>query len=225
MVTLPTLTLEDNRDRQRFAISPAIEGNFGAIAVRIVNIGERGVMVDHAEPLRLAAVGRLTFKFPGSKQPIGLGAVVLWSHLSKVPSESGKYLYESGLRLTEEVDLTGRVVQHLHELSVAYPDRDSMVRKQAMLHAKAQNQPPRMKYLHTQATLVDPDELLLVQHARDQLKIFPDEAIKWYNRARFSVPDSELHSIPHKEDVLAVWEYLERSVSLQKIIAAFSQKR
>ena len=56
----------------------------------------------------------------------------------------------------------------------------------------------------------------------------PDEAKIWYDRARYSIVETGVAvaaEIRGREDVLAVWEYLERSLPLSTIAAAFDRKR
>ncbi|HMC20552.1 MAG TPA: hypothetical protein VKL19_01770, partial [Thermoanaerobaculia bacterium] len=85
---------------------------------------------------------------------------------------------------------------------------------------------PIMKHVPTESD-ISPDQVLLIQHARARLKENFDEAQKWYSRAYFALRDgrtgvsAELMKYP--EDVLAVWEYLERSVPLTTIKRVFDQ--
>ena len=75
---------------------------------------------------------------------------------------------------------------------------------------------------------ISPDQVLLIQHAREKLKENFDEAQKWYSRAYFALRDSRLGNaaelMRYPEDVLAVWEYLERSVPLSTIKRVFDQR-
>ena len=74
---------------------------------------------------------------------------------------------------------------------------------------------------------ISPDQVLLIQHARARLKENFDEAHKWYSRAYFALRDGRTASsaelMKYPEDVLAVWEYLERSVPLATIKRVFDQ--
>jgi hypothetical protein len=75
---------------------------------------------------------------------------------------------------------------------------------------------------------VSADQVLLIQHARDRLRTHPDEALKWYNRAKYSIAQSAVGTpdmLYHREEVLAVWEYLERTVELQTIARVFDMKK
>ncbi len=52
-----------------------------------------------------------------------------------------------------------------------------------------------------------------------------NDAIKWYNRAKFSISEDSFSHVHHREEVLAVWEYLERSIDIQTIVDIFETKR
>ena len=74
------------------------------------------------------------------------------------------------------------------------------------------------------------DHMLLVQHARARLLSQPEEAQKWYQRAKYAITHGatnvEIESITeHREEVLAVWEYLERSLDIPTIARAFEKMR
>ena len=110
----------------------------------------------------------------------------------------------------------------------ADPDTLHRKKKRQEERQKKLSTTPSIKYVKT-SSAIPSDELLLIQHARERLRSNPDEAQRWYNRARFALVEEETSmrleaNIPHREDVLAVWEYLERSIDLQLIISAFEVK-
>ena len=70
---------------------------------------------------------------------------------------------------------------------------------------------------------------MMIQQARQRLASAPDEALKWYNRARFALTEradiaAELSLVTHRQEVLAVWEYLQRRIPINAIIRAFAGK-
>jgi len=74
---------------------------------------------------------------------------------------------------------------------------------------------------------IPPDQVMLIQHARERLRSHPDEALKWYNRAKYALVEDDTaigESLRHRDDVLAVWEYLERSVPIETIASVFERK-
>ncbi len=75
---------------------------------------------------------------------------------------------------------------------------------------------------------VSADQVLLIQHARDRLRGRPDEALKWYNRAKYAITESKDtmgSALAYRDEVLAVWEYLERTVDLAVIARVFDMKK
>jgi hypothetical protein len=67
-----------------------------------------------------------------------------------------------------------------------------------------------------------------IEQARAHLSASFDEALKWYNRARYSLAEEAVQKavlgIRHKEDVLAVWEYLGRRIDIPTIARAFNRR-
>ena len=213
------------RAAERYQVLEPIAGSFGAAEVIVRNIGDQGAQIEHAQPLRLATKARLWFK--RGDVAISVQAIVVWSHLSKTPNEKGKYLYLSGIRIDSQADELPRVVQALADRGLLRRDFDSLDRKRRELAEKARRQraQPVMKMMHS-GSAVPADQALLVQHAREHLRAHPNEAQKWYNRAKFAITESGTVApdmIRYREDVLAVWEYLERSVELATIVKVFEK--
>jgi hypothetical protein len=214
------------RTVERFVVAEPLLGSFGAAAVALLDICEHGVQIEHAQPLRLATRARLWFK--RGEVAASVQAAVVWSRLSKTPNAEGKLLYRSGVAIEGDDGSFADALQMLALRGVVRRDSDSLDRKRQQLLAKesARSGRPIVKIVHPDHE-VPGDQLLLVQHARAQLKMNPDEAQKWYNRARFAIDEDGAHfagdSVRHREEVLAVWEYLERSIDLATIVRIFSR--
>ena len=216
------MDLKDLRSTDRFVADERLSGNFGAASITIVDLGDQGAQIEHAQPLRLGSKGR--FHFKGSDVAVSAQALVVWSHLSKRPNVDGKLLYRSGLRIEEEIEDFGDALRKLVRGGVLHRDVGALDRKRKRLAEKEQEKwgKPVMKVLGS--IEVPPDEALLIQHARERLRLHPDEALKWYNRAKYALADDKIDAIHYREDVLAVWEYLERSVDLSTIVKVFEKK-
>jgi len=69
----------------------------------------------------------------------------------------------------------------------------------------------------------------MIEHARKQLLSDPNEAQRWYQRAKYAITQGNTNIaadwIRNREDVLAVWEYLERSVEISTIAIVFERSR
>ncbi|HEY8182589.1 MAG TPA: PilZ domain-containing protein [Thermoanaerobaculia bacterium] len=218
--------VRDLRGRERYRVKQRLVGSFGAGEVTLVDVAEEGAQIEHAQPLRLASKGRLWFK--RADVSASLHAFVVWSRLSKTPNEVGKYLYRSGLRFDEGAASFLQAMQMLADQGVIERDDESLNRKKKRAEEIKQDRlgKPIVRMVGTEE--ISPDQVLLIQHAREKLKENFDEAQKWYSRAYFALRDSRLGNaaelMRYPEDVLAVWEYLERSVPLSTIKRVFDQR-
>ena len=204
--------VEDLRSSDRYILNEKLVGSFGSAPVILIDVGEQGVQIEHSQPLRLATKGRLWFKH-GSVS-VSLHAFVVWSKLS------GRQ-YRSGLRIDEPAAEFLSAIQTLARYGIIKKDDDSLNRKRKRIEEReqAKSGKPVMKFVATESD-ISPDQVLLIQHARARLKGNFDEAQKWYSRAYFALRVSG-EATRYPEDVLAVWEYLERSVPLATIKRVF----
>ena len=219
--------MRELRSGERFSVIEPLIGSFGAVRVLVRNIAEQGVQVEHAEPLRIATCARLWFK--RGEVAVSTQGMVVWSHLSRTPNDEGKLMYLSGLRLEGDADTFATAMQTLASGGLLKRDVASLERKKERLAARAseRSKNPVMKYMPQEVEVPD-DQALLVQHARERLRANPDEAMKWYNRARFATDDTggplvAAELIRHRQDVLAVWEYLERTVPIAVVMRVFDR--
>ena len=218
--------IKDLRTIERYVVAEPLSGSFGAAAITLLDIAEQGAQIEHAQPLRLGARARLWFK--RGDVAASVHALVIWSRLSEKPNDEGKLLYRSGLRVEETEENFAPAIQALADHGVIRRDTDSLERKRRKFVERQQEKSskPSVKMIRTEE--VSPDQALLIQHARERLQNDPEEARKWYNRARYAIVESSspiAAEIRGREDVLAVWEYLERSVPLSVIVRVFAEKR
>lgn len=226
-----TPDLNDLRDSDRFISDRPVIGSLGSVAITIVNMGIGGLQVEHVDPLKIGNQARLALEIPEAKLP-EMRARVVWSRLSKTPNQQGKYLYRSGLRVDEDKDILARSIGFLIKSGRVHLDRHSLERKKTAQEEKARRAAqPHMKLVITRKELaISADQVLLIQHARDRFKSNPQEAMKWYNRAKFSMNEQVVKGtsdsvMPFKEEVIAVWEYLERTIDLPKIAQVFDMQK
>jgi hypothetical protein len=211
--------VEDLRSVKRFVIDPPLRGVFANVDITIDDFGERGVQAEHAGPLKLGSQSRLTFHIPGTQEVVKIEARVAWSRLSKKPNAQGKYLYRSGLRIEGDPEVMKATLSRMVHSCVARPDTGSLERKRKALveRARAKAAVTTMKPIANRAPDIPPDHVLLIQQARARLQASPEEAVKWYNRARYSQSDAGELVQHHRDDVIAIWEYLERMIDLATI--------
>ncbi len=218
------IDVKELRSGERWLLDEPVSGSFGAVEVTIINVAEQGVQLAHAQPLRLATRGRLWFR----RGTIGANAhgMIVWSHLSKTPNDEGKYLYHSGVRIESPADEFANTLMALSNHHLLRRDAGSLERKRQRQLERERAPRPTMKMLRTDSDIPS-DQILLVQQARERLRTHPDEAQKWYNRARYALDDADTpiaSEIRHRDDVLAAWEYLERTVPLVTIVRVFERR-
>jgi len=221
---MKTPDVPDSRGAERFIASNPIEGRFGRTDVTIWDLAESGLQMEHAEPLKIATKGPVAFKL--DEITVTVPGIVIWSHLSKTVDAHGRLLYRSGVRLEADIELFASAVNRLAGSGRIRRDTASLERKRKKQVERDQElrARPVVQLLHG-APGPSPDMVLLVLHARDRLRENANDAIKWYNRAKFSISEDSFSHVHHREEVLAVWEYLERSIDIQTIVDIFAMKR
>lgn len=218
------------RASERFVASEPLTGMFGPVEVTLFDLCPLGAQVEHAHPLRLGISGRLSIHRDGVETVVS--ARVVWSKLSQTPNQYGKYLYRSGLRIEEQPTEFLLALHSLARVGLIRRDPDALERKRQYIENKQQEQLQRQsggfKPIAFPEGTVPADQAGLVRQARARLRTHPEEAQKWYNRARYAITDmdsslaaSEL--VRDRDEVLAVWEYLQRSVPIPVIVRVFQQ--
>lgn len=214
---------EELRTGDRFDVNPPLQGTFGAATISIHNVGVRGVQIEHPDPLRLGMEARLQVLVPERPEKVELRGRVVWSRLSKRPDAHGKYLYRTGIRFEEGSFFPPQALGQLARAGFARLDARSLERKREAQLRRDQERAAQVTFKPQRAE-ISPEHLLLVQHARAQLQLNPTEAQKWYQRARYAPPTVDGTALPYREDVVAVWEYLGRTVDIETVARAFEEK-
>jgi len=216
------------RSSDRFGAVEPLPGGFGSASVSILDLASSGVQIQHSQPLRLSLNGRLWFRH--INVAVSVQGRVVWSHLSKERDANGKLLYHSGIHVPDESSELAGAIAQLARHGIDRKDDESLDRKRATLEEKdhERSSRPGVKFVR-QGNDVDPDTALLIVQARDRLRANPAEALRWYNRAKFAIIDSgtpvATDQLRHREEALAVWEYLERSIDLALIERVFARGR
>jgi len=219
------MDITDLRAADRFVADERLAGSFGAASITVVDLADQGAQIEHTQPLRLGLKAR--FWFRRADVSVSAQALVVWSHLSKRPNADGKLLYRSGLRIEEDVDTFGDALRQLVRSGIVHRDIQALERKRKRIEEKEQERWGKGTMKVFRSEEIPHDQVLLIRHARERLRDHPDEAIKWYNRAKYALAEDgqiTTDDIRHREDVLAVWEYLERSVPIATIVRVFEKK-
>src|SRR5207253_2472393 len=220
------IDIRELRSGERFVVTDRLTGNFNTAEVAILDVAKKGAQIEHGQPVRLASEGRLSFRW--YDLGVSVRGIVVWSRLSKTPNHLGKYLYRSGLRIEEENRDFVSTMEALANRGIIRHDVHSLERKRQREQEREQQKSgqPTMKFVPTEPD-ISAEQILLIEHARDRLRTNFDEAQKWYSRAYFALREGRTpvsaDLMKYPEDVLAVWEYLERSVPLSIIAKVFAK--
>jgi hypothetical protein len=220
--------LSELRSSDRFAAIEPLPGGFSSANITVLNLATRGAQIEHAQPLRLSLTGRLWFK--SGRAAVSVQGLVVWSHLSRTHDSDGKLLYHSGIHVPDGSQELVAAIEVLSREGVVRKESDSLERKRVTLEERGQQRQARpiVKFVR-RGRDADPDTALLIMQARDRLRANPDESLRWYNRAKYSIIDSgspvATDQLRHREEALAVWEYLERTIELDTIERVFDRGR
>lgn len=207
--------IDQDRSTPRFVSEDAVEGSFftGTNSMMIVvrDVSVNGAQIEHVQPVRPAMRGRLGIG------DVTFDATVIWTRLT-VPGR-----YRTGLRIEERLDIVAAAVRDLLARGVVRKDENTIVRRQQARRDREVRQ-AALRGLTAGTAAPSASAVTRIREAREWMQLFPDDAIKWYNRARMTASEDHLRIAgsgrANREDVLAVWEYLDRSVDLSDVVRA-----
>lgn len=210
-----TIEVKELRVAERYVVDPPLSASFGSSDVSIVNIGSGGVQITHPVPIRIGSSSRLWFRI--GDVAVATSGRMIWSHIAKT-QQNGRLFYRSGLRI-EDPEFAA-AVRTLVDRGYILPDGDSLERKRKRLIEKERERSDKhlVRVVPTETGLSS-EQLLLIQHARERLRANPAEANRLYELARTADAAKDA-----RHDVIAVWEYLERTIALQTIAKVFEGK-
>ncbi|HUP50794.1 MAG TPA: hypothetical protein VNA04_18625 [Thermoanaerobaculia bacterium] len=221
------MDVQELRAAERFTAIEPLTATFAGIAIAIVNLSTIGAQIEHPAPIRLGSVAR--FAIRRGEVAVDVQGFLIWSRLSKTPDADGNHLYRSGVRIESGNRDYAFALHQLIKGGAMRRETDTLENKRRrLLERMAEKNRPGIRIV-SDGPEVPQDQLLLVQHARERLLADPEEAQKWYHRAKYAVTHGatniEIESIRNREEVLAVWEYLERSLDIPTIARAFEKMR
>lgn len=218
--------IEELRSADRFLVVPALEAAYGGLPVRIENLSARGARIETVEQLGRDGTGMLAFRPANSTIDVLVGAKVAWTAMKAISGADSR-TYRAGLSITERPELLRLAIAHLSESGAAVLDTQSLALKLKIMRARARQFAPSFKSLA--ASGIPPEQYLLIQGVREELRLNPEEAMHWYRRARLVINDPNTRSvapvIADHPDAIAVWEYLDRSVDPTIVGRAFDLPR
>lgn len=206
--------LDQARSTARFVSEDRVPGVFSAgsnsFDVTIRDVSVNGAQIEHTQTVRPGVQGRLIVG------ELNAQAVVIWTRMS-VPG-----VYRSGLRLEEELHVIAGAIRDMLGRGVIRKDEDTMRRRD---QARLDREVTRSR-LTGDAPMpgLPVDTVNMVRSARNWFLMHPDDAVKWYQRAKMTATEEMLRIAGagrlNREDVLAIWEYLERRFDLRDVVRA-----
>ncbi|HEX6094959.1 MAG TPA: PilZ domain-containing protein [Thermoanaerobaculia bacterium] len=187
----------------RFVPRRQIGGSFQHSRITLVQISTTGLRVRHDDVLRPGDVARLTLSLQRPARTFAMQARVVWTSIAQ-RGDSPSFCI-SGLRVVDLGPLQ-QVLHHLREARDLQPDEG---RRRA-------NQNPMAL-----SGLTDEEVASIIRAVR-KFNSDPVEANRWYTRARFALVDDAIRAAAptrgrDREEVVGVWEYLERKLDLAKV--------
>ena len=205
--------LNQPRSTPRFLPDAPFAGTFTiggqTFPVGIRDLSVTGAQMEHVPTLRPGVQGTLVI------DNLSVPATVIWTRLVAAGS------YWSGLRIDGELDVIAATIRDLLGRGVVKPGADTMRRREAALRAREE---ARMRLVSETPAATGPtnEQVMMIRHARERLQMHPEEALRWYNRARATASEDQIRIAgsgrANRDDVLAVWEYLARSVDLRFVV-------
>jgi hypothetical protein len=196
--------LPDQRRVPRYVPRRQIDGIYDDIKFSIVQISANGLRIRHREPLMPGSEAKLTFALLNPARSVVVRARVVWTSLASAGEDRFSI---SGLRAIEHGERLARAVDSLLSTHELQPERRERQRRSddAMAIISASD-----------------DEIALITSAMQKFASDPIEASRWYSRARFALSDENVRRVaPRKardrEEVLGIWEYLERQIEIEKV--------
>ena len=199
------------RRTPRFIPIRHISGIFDEAKFTIVQISSTGLRIRHNEPLLPGTEAKLSFALLKPARSFVMRARVVWTSVAKSGDERFAI---SGLRVIEHGDRLNRAVEILRAAHELQPER-------RVQHRRADD---------VTLPAASDEEIALVTTAMQKFANDPVEAGRWYSRARFAVSDENVRraapqSPRERDEVLGLWEYLDRQVDIEKIAGVVALQR
>ncbi|HET8773748.1 MAG TPA: PilZ domain-containing protein, partial [Thermoanaerobaculia bacterium] len=187
----------------RFVPRRQIGGLFQHSRVTLVQISTTGLRIRHDDVLRPGDVASLTLSLQRPAHTVAMQARVVWTSIAQ--RGDGPSFCISGIRVLDLGPLQ-QALHHLREAGDLQPDEG---RRRANQSPVALN------------GLTDEDIAAIIRAVR-KFGSDPVEANRWYTRARLSLADDAIRAAApvrgrDREEVVGIWESLERRLDLAKV--------
>jgi hypothetical protein len=193
----------DLRLGARFIPRRQLGGVFREVKLAVLQLSNSGLRIRHTEPLRPGEEARFSFAIQNPPKSFVMRARVVWTSIAS--RGEGPSFYISGLRVITNQD---RLVEATELLRAA--------RELHLDESRRRNNVPMPVH-----GLPDEDVVAIIRAVR-KFANDPTEATRWYTRARFAVADEEVRRAAprgarEREEVVGIWEYLQRRIDLKAV--------
>jgi hypothetical protein len=204
----PAREAEADREQRiatRYVPLRQLTGIFGDTKFNVLQLSATGLRIRHNEPLMPGDEAKLSFALLKPARSVVVRAKVVWTSIARAGTDRFSI---SGLRIIEFGDRLATAIDSLRAANELQPER---------------REGPR-RATDTMSVLggISDEEMALVTAAVQKFASDPVEASRWYSRARFALSEESVRrAAPERprdrEEVLGIWEYLERQVEIGKI--------
>ena len=195
----------EQRGNARYVPLRQIDGIFGETKFSMMQLSSTGLRIKHRESLMPGTEAKVSFALLRPARSVVVRARVVWTSIARAGDERFSI---SGLRVLDHQERLARAIDLLKSANELQPERRAQVRRATDGLLAIED--------------ISDDEIALVTEAIQKFASDPVEANRWYSRARFSLADENVRRIAptrprDREEVLGIWEYLERQVDIPKI--------
>ncbi|HYO77006.1 MAG TPA: PilZ domain-containing protein, partial [Thermoanaerobaculia bacterium] len=195
----------NNRIATRYVPLRQLGGIFGETKFVVMQLSATGMRIRHNEPLMPGEEAKLSFALQRPARSVVVRARVVWTSLAKSGTERFSI---SGLRITEHQDRVAAAIDSMRASNELQPERRTALRRES----------DTLSVLNG----ISDEEMAMVTAAVQKFAGDPVEASRWYSRARFALSDENVRRVAperprDREEVLGIWEYLDRQIDIGKI--------
>jgi len=197
----------DLRIAPRYAPRRQLGGKFRQVKFKILQISTTGLRVRHDDSIMPGDEAKLTFSILRPARTFMLRARVVWTSIAQ--RGDGPSFCISGLRVIDGFD------QLREAIDILRAARELDLDDSASQRNTRASSPPALVGLSD-------DDVASIIRAFRTFSSDPVEANRWYTRARFALADSQVRELApsrarDREEVLGVWEFLDRRVDIRAI--------
>jgi len=191
----------------RYVPRRQIGGMFREVKFTILQLSNSGLRIRHSEKLSPGEEARVSIALQNPPRSFVMRGQVVWTSIAQRGDEPSFYI--SGLMMVTNADrlaTAADLLRNARELQVDDVDRR---------RTRGGDVPRPVSGL--------PDEdVVAIIRAMRRFASDPTEASRWYARARFAVADEEVRKAAprgarERDEVLGVWEYLQRRIDLKAV--------